>query len=453
MELKQTLKIQQKLIMTPQLQQAIHLLQITRNELIELINAELESNPLLETEPEIKNTVSEAAKKESVDGMTTVPVEHDYPMQAPFLTWGEEDRKFESKKEDSLYDHLLWQLNVENFSEEEKVIGKVIIGNIEEDGYIRIPMEEIARELGCTVDKVNSVLLKIQELEPPGIAARNLQECLLIQVKQRNINNPLVKEIIKNYLNEIETCDLQKLCSKLNASEEDLKEAIKIIKSLNPKPGLTVSPSDAVPIIPDVIVKKVGDDYEVMVNKDGIPELKINNYYNQLLNSAQTPSNIRDFLLEKKRAIEALRQGILKRENSILKVAKSIVKHQRDFFDKGIEYLKPLVLREIAEDTNLHESTVSRICRGKYMETHFGIFEMKKFFSTRINTSSNTEMSGELLKMKIKSMIENENPKKPLTDREIAEKLAEAGINIARRTVVKYREQLNIPSARERKRY
>lgn len=459
MELKQTLKLQQKLIMTPQLQQAIQLLQLTRQELIELINAELMNNPLLEddiqtekNEEQVKTEKqSDANEMETTESVFKESGRESYEYTA-FTGSAEEERRFESKREDSLYEYMLWQLNIENFSDEEKIIGKAIIGNIEEDGYLRTSTEEIAKQFNFSPEEVNRVLLKIQELEPPGVGARNLKECLLIQVKQRNINDPLVRDLIENCLEDIEQGKFDYISRKLNVSEERIKEAINILRSLNPKPGYSITPSDAIPIIPDVIVKKVGDDYDVSINEEGLPIFKINNHYYKLLNSEDTPPQIRNYLNEKKRAIDNLKQAIIKRNESILAVAKSIVKHQKEFFDKGIEYLKPLVLREIAEDVHLHESTVSRICKGKYMETHFGIFEMKRFFSSRVVLSDNSEVSGETIKLKIKELIENENPREPYTDAEIVEKLKAAGINIARRTVVKYREQMKIPPSRERKR-
>ncbi len=461
MELKQTLKLSQKLIMTPQLQQAIKLIQITRAELIEWINKELRENPLLEEEPEREATTDNAVTMDNQNYgkeneanldklIKTEYIPDTYSVYQPFYSQ-EEEKRFESKKEETLYDKLIWQLNIENFTPREKEIGMVIIGNIEEDGYLRVSVEDIARESNFPLQEVEKVLSKIQEFEPPGIAARNLKECLLIQLKHRNINDPLVTEILEHCLEEIEARDFDRISKKLAVSEERLKEAFQTILTLNPKPGYSISGSDAIPIIPDVIVKKVNNDYEVTINNDGIPDLKMNRYYIDMLNNEKTPPETKNFLTEKMRALILLKQGIEKRNQSILKVAKSIIKHQREFFDKGVEYLKPLVLREIATDTGLHESTVSRICNGKYMETPLGIFEMKAFFSSKVMVSENTEMSVELIKSKIKDMIKNENRAKPLTDKKITEMLKSSGINIARRTVVKYREQMNIPCARKRR--
>jgi RNA polymerase sigma-54 factor len=461
MELKQTLKISQQLIMTPQLQQAIKLLQITRTELIELINEELMTNPFLEEEPQTDITTGETKpdkqnhEKEGDRKLDEfIKTEHkadSYSVYEQFQS-DQEEKRFESKKQETLYDKLKWQLNVENFSEEEKEIGRVIIGNIEEDGYLRVSIEEIAKEFNFPLEDVQKVLLKIQEFEPSGIAARNLKECLLIQLRHKNINDPLIKEILEHCLEDIESRNFDNISKKLGTSEERVIEAFKIIRTLNPKPGLTISESEAIPIIPDVIVKKRGNEYEVNINNEGIPNFRMNRYYVDLLNSKEIPAQTRNYLNEKMRAVETLRQGIQKRNNSILLVAKSIIKHQKEFFDRGVEFLKPLVLREIAADVGLHESTVSRICKGKYMETHLGIFEMKKFFSSKVMMSENTEISAELIKTKIKEMIKNENGRVPLTDNEIMIKLRNSGINISRRTVVKYREQMNIPCARKRRR-
>lgn len=462
MELKQTLKISQQLIMTPQLQQAIKLIQITRAELIELINEELMVNPFLEEEPQTDISTGDTTKtnKQNLEKESDrkpdefIKTEHraeTYSVYEPFQSEREEEKRFESKKEETLYDKLIWQLNVENFDEEERTIGRVIIENIDEDGYLRISTEEIAKEFNFPLQNVNSVLSKIQEFEPSGIAARNLKECLLIQLRHKNINDPLIKEILEHCMEDIETRNFANISKKLAVCEERVSEAFQTIRTLNPNPGFTISNFHAIPIIPDVIVKKTGNEYEVSINNDGIPNLRMNRYYIDLLNRKEIPVHTRNYLNEKMRAAKLLRQGIQKRNQSIVQVAKSIIKHQREFFDKGVEFLKPLVLREIAADVKLHESTVSRICTGKYMETHFGIFEMKKIFSSKVMVSENKEMSAELIKFKIKDIINNENKREPLTDKKITEMLRTSEINIARRTVLKYREQMNIPSARKRR--
>lgn len=462
MELKQTLKISQQLIMTPQLQQAIKLLQITRAELIELIKTELMTNPFIEEEPQMDIITSDATNMDKQSYETENGRKLDefikteqraemYSAYEPLQPEQEEEKRFESKKEETLYDKLIWQLNVENFNREEKKIGMAIIGNIEEDGYLRISTEEIAKQFNFPLQAVNNVLSKIQEFEPSGIAARNLKECLLIQLRHKNINNPLIKEILEHCIEDIESRNFENISRKLGVSEERVLEAFQTIRTLNPKPGSTISASDTIPIIPDVIVKKIGNEYEVSINNEGIPNFRMSRYYMDLLNKKEVPARTKNYLNEKMRAVELLRQSIQKRNHSILMVAKSIVKHQREFFDKGVGFLKPLVLREIASDVNLHESTVSRICKGKYMETHLGIFELKKFFSSKIMVSENQEMSTELIKLKIKEIINNENKRSPLTDQKITEMLKTSGINIARRTVVKYREQMNIASARKRR--
>lgn len=464
MELKQTLKIQQQLIMTPQLKNAIKLLQITRPELIELIYEELKTNPLLEEEAHTEETLEVMEKPEKLERenntkenvnelLKSIRNADDYSAEdlAEEQIYGDEDKSFESKKEDSLYEKLIWQLELENFNEEEKLIGRIIIGNIDDDGYIRISTEEIAKQLNLPVEKINRVLGRIQEFDPPGIGARNLKECLLIQVKQQNIVDPLITELIENWLEEIEQKRYEKLMKKLDIDENRLKSALKIIRSFNPKPGLSMSTTQTIPIVPDVIVKKVGDDYIVMLNNAGIPRIRFNSYYYNLLINKSLNPDISNYLNEKFRSAKQLIQSIQKRNQNILAVAKSIVKYQREFLDKGFEYLKPLVLRDVADDAKISESTVSRICNGKYMETHLGIFEMKAFFSPRVRVSENGDMAGDLIKRKIKFIIDNEDPKNPLTDIEITRKLEELGIKIARRTVVKYREQMQIPPAGKRR--
>jgi len=477
LEMRQQMKLTQQLVMTPQLQQAIKLLQLSRIELQELVSQELEENPILEEslEDESQKEIalvevqeleppplaeSEQFKEVTAGSETIREMDWDSYLDGYNYSSGEmqysddEDRpSFENllTKKGTLVDHLLWQLNLSKFDEAETRIGAEIIGNIDEDGYLRSTVEDIARSCECEEDTVASVLSRIQDFDPPGVAARDLRECLLVQVQQLGLQGSVVDLILRSHLKDLETRRYKQIARALNVSLQDILTAAKVISSLDPKPGHIFASEDIHYISPDIFVYKVGDDYVVVLNDEGLPSLKINPFYSES-RVKEMDSGVEEYVSDKMRSAMWLIKSIHQRQRTILKAAKSIVKFQREFFEKGIEHLRPLVLRDVAEDIGMHESTISRVTTNKYMHTPQGIFEMKYFFNSAISVSGGDFIASESVKRKIKELIEAEDPRKPLSDQTLAEMLATGNINIARRTVTKYREMLRIGSSSERKR-
>lgn len=477
LEMRQQMKLTQQLVMTPQLQQAIKLLQLSRIELQELVSQELEENPVLEEtlEDEALKEValvevqeneppplaeSEQFKEVTAGSETIREMDWDSYLDGYNYSSGEqqysddEDRpSFENllTKKGTLVDHLLWQLNLSKFDETETRIGAEIIGNIDDDGYLRSTVEDIGRSCECEEDTVAAVLSRIQDFDPPGVAARDLRECLLIQVQQLGLQGSVVDLILRSHLKDLETRRYKQIARALNVSLQDILTAAKVISSLDPKPGHIFASEDIHYISPDIFVYKVGDDYVVVLNDEGLPSLKINPFYSEA-RVREMDSGAEEYVSDKMRSAMWLIKSIHQRQRTILKAAKSIVKFQREFFEKGIEHLRPLVLRDVAEDIGMHESTISRVTTNKYMHTPQGIFEMKYFFNSAISVSGGDFIASESVKRKIKELIEAEDPRKPLSDQTLAEMLATGNINIARRTVTKYREMLRIGSSSERKR-
>ena len=477
LEMRQQMKLTQQLVMTPQLQQAIKLLQLSRLELQDLVSQELEENPILEENLEdepvkeielVEVQEMEPPPQEESERFTEVTagsetireMDWDSYLDGYNYSSGEqqynddEDRpSFENllTKKGTLVDHLLWQLNLSKFDETESMIGSEIIGNIDDDGYLRSTAEDIARSCEVEESIVASVLSKIQDFDPPGVAARDLRECLLIQVNQLGLQGTVVELILKHHLKDLEVRRYKQIARALNVSLQDILTAAKVIASLDPKPGHIFSSEDIHYISPDIFVYKVGDDYVVVLNDEGLPSLRINPFYNEA-RVRDMENGAGEYINDKMRSALWLIKSIHQRQRTILKAAKSIVKFQREFFEKGIEHLRPLVLRDVAEDIGMHESTISRVTTNKYMHTPQGIFEMKYFFNSAISVSGGDFIASESVKRKIKELIEAEDPRKPLSDQTLAEMLADGNINIARRTVTKYREMLRIGSSSERKR-
>jgi RNA polymerase sigma-54 factor len=366
----------------------------------------------------------------------------------------EEDRpSFENllTKKGTLVDHLMWQLNLSKFEENEVKAGIEIIGNIDDDGYLRSSVEDIARSCGISEETTESALRKIQDFDPPGVAARDLRECLLIQVQQLGMQGSIVDFILRDHLKDLETRRYKQISRVLGVSIQDILTAARVIAGLDPKPGHLFANDDVHYISPDIFVYKVGDDYIVTLNDEGLPTLRINPYYSDT-KVKEMDSGTGEYVNEKMRSAVWLIKSIQQRQRTIFKAAKSIVKFQREFFEKGIEFLRPLVLRDVAEDIGMHESTISRVTTNKYMHTPQGIFEMKYFFNSAISVSGGEFIASESVKRKIKELIEAEDPRKPLSDQTLSEMLADGSINIARRTVTKYREMLRLGSSSERKR-
>jgi RNA polymerase sigma-54 factor len=475
-EMRQQMKLSQQLVMTPQLQQAIKLLQLSRLELQDMVLHELEENPVLEEtleQDEIKDIeqieieekepipLEESEKLKEVTAGSDTIREMDWESYLDGYNYSsgehynedEERPSFENllTKKETLGGHLMWQLNLSRFDEQEKAIGTEIIGNIDDDGYLRMPLGEIAIICNISEELAENVLKRIQNFDPPGIAARNLRECLLIQVEQLGMVGGIVHFILRDHLKDLETRRYKQIAKALGVRIQDILVAAKIIAGLDPKPGHIFTQEEVQYISPDIFVYKIGDDYVVTLNEDGMPILRINPYYLDV-KEKELDSNTEEYVTEKMRSAQWLIKSIHQRQRTIFKAAKSIVKFQREFFEKGIEYLRPLVLRDVAEDIGMHESTISRVTTSKYMHTPQGIFEMKYFFNSSISVSGGESIASGSVKWKIKELIDAEDQSKPLSDQTLAEMLASSSINIARRTVTKYREMLHIGSSSERKR-
>jgi len=479
LEIRQQLKLSQQLVMTPQLQQAIKLLQLSRMELMDVVREELEENPVLEEgqeAPDEKTPAEEEQNAETADEQaqeTVQEVEGDRDGMAD-IDWktylesyslggttadsyeDDEDRpSYENllTKKPSLSDHLLWQLNLSRLESHDKNIAGEIIGNIDDDGYLQVSIEELALQGDCDPDHVEQVLTAVQKFDPPGVASRNLQECLLKQLELLEMSEDISAVILRDHLDELENRRYQVIARSLQVPLEEVFGAAKFISTLDPRPGSQYGQEDVHYIIPDIFVYKVSEEYIVVLNDEGLPNLRINSFYrNALSGSAQVDEKAGEYIQEKLRGALWLIKSIHQRQRTIYRVTKSIVKFQRDFFDKGVDHLKPLVLRDVAEDIEMHESTVSRVTTNKYVQTPQGLFELKYFFNSGINTTEGDSVASESVKSKIKEIIADENTRKPYSDQKIVEILLGQGIDIARRTVTKYREMLGVGSSTQRKR-
>jgi RNA polymerase sigma-54 factor len=479
LEIKQTAKLVQQLVITPQLQQAIRLLQLTRLELVDLISQEMKENPLLEETEEGRESAegeAPAAGQEEAEAPSEPEVtpevkgtgegvdEYDWesylensnltPFQKSSSPDGEERPSFENflTKRTTLTDHLWWQLQLSHFTEEEHEAGTWIIGNLDEDGYLKISLEEICSETNLPMEVVEKVLRRIQQFDPVGVASRDLKECLLIQLEQMNPRDAIAEKIVSEHLSLLKNRNYPAIAKRLGMSLERVNRAASVISRLDPKPGKAFGGEVIQEIIPDVYVYKVEGDYVINLNDDGIPRLKINSLYRNILDGSRlTPEGDRKYIQDKLRSALWLIRSIHQRQRTIYKVAKSIVKFQREFLDKGIQYLKPLVLRDVAEDIQMHESTISRVTHNKYIHTPQGIYELKFFFNAGITSTQGEAMASESVKNLVREIIAKEDPRKPYSDEKLVQILQGMNIHIARRTVSKYREMMRILSSNERR--
>ena len=460
MELKQQLRLSQQLVITPQLQQAIKLLQLSRLELLNTVKKEIETNPVLEDDS--FQTIDSGRKKEEDQEREDFLkfFWEQYTQDGYLKERGLQEREEHgdtfleniSVKSSSLDDHLLWQLRFADMSQKEKQIAQFIIGNLNGDGYLVNSLEEIADQTNVNLQEVERVLQKIQEFDPPGIAARDLKECLLLQLKYFKIKNPLVETIINDYLPFLEKRNLKGIANHLKVPIEKIREAVEIILHLEPKPGRQYSNETVIYIIPDLYVYRVENDFVITLNEEGFPNLRINTYYMKLMNQNNLPLKAREFIHEKLKSATWLIKSLYQRQRTLYRVATSIFEFQRPFLEKGVGYLRPLVLKDVATDLGLHESTVSRVTTNKYVQTPHGLFELKFFFNSGISAVSGDVLAAESIKAKIREIIASENPSKPYSDQKIASFLRKEGVNIARRTVAKYREAIGILPSNQRKR-
>ena len=486
MEMKQSLKLSQQLVMTPQLQLAIKLLQLSRLELADVVREEMMENPILEDgadtaneqerEPDAETRIEQQMQGETelaapdlerrdvekeVTGDSSATTEIDWdnylqdysnaPSMPSYKPTNDELPSLESTltKKTSLFEHLVAQLKLSNFPADEEKVGMLIIGNLDISGYLKEPsIEEIAEEAEVAVELAERVIQRIQLFDPVGVAARSLKECLLIQAKHSGDDDPILVRMISDHLPNLEKKNYQAIARDLKEPLEEIYEAAKVIMQFDPRPGREFTTEEPHYITPDVFIHKVGDKYFVVPNDDGLPKLKISGFYkNAMGNSAAS----KDYVQDKLRSAQWLIRSIQQRQRTIIKVAESILKFQREFFDKGIAHLKPLILRDVAEDIGMHESTVSRVTTSKYVHTPQGIYELKFFFNSGISRTNGDDLASQAVKSKIKELVDSEDVKRPHSDQKIVELLKKTGIDIARRTVAKYREQLGILSSSKRK--
>ena len=474
-ELRQQLKLTQQLIMTPQLQMAIKLLQLSRLELMETIRQELEENPALEesvetsaedqseetpdtTPPEpspTKEVSMEEKIRDDIDWSNYIE-EYNTPSRVTFEGEGRDTPSFETftAAKQSLSDHLLWQLMMTSSDPEVEKIGSMIVGNLNKDGYLDISVEELCRHSGCDCEKVESVITRMKTFDPVGVCSRDLKECLLIQAEYFDLNHTAIIEIIQNHLHHLENKNYKAITRALKISIDEVVSAVNIIKGLEPKPARQFSDDEPFYITPDIYVYKFEDDFVIVINDDGMPKLRVNTLYKKAVNrDGDISDSAKEYLQEKLRSATWLIRSIHQRQKTIYRTMESIVRYQRNFFEKGIAYLKPMVLRDVAQDIGMHESTISRVTTNKYAYTPQGLFELKYFFNSSISRVHGEAIASASVQEKIRQIIEKENPKKPYSDNKISELLKEANIAIARRTVAKYREMMKVLPSSKRKQF
>jgi RNA polymerase sigma-54 factor len=467
---KLSARLVQKLILTPSLQQAIKLLPMSTLELAELLNQEMVENPLLEEvpsedaqTPETTPTpeTPEAAKTD--DGKDTWDdADYEY-FFGEYLDEGYRPRQPQEVKElppientlstkSSLADHLMWQLNLQAADATTRDVGAAIVGNIDEDGYLVASVNEIAALGNWDIGIVEKALEHVQAFDPIGVGARDLQECLLLQLRHLGLAGTPAEALVRDHLRLLQNHRIPELARALNIEPEEVKAHIELIKGLDPRPGARYSPADSQYVIPDVYVVKTDDGYRAMLNEDGLPQLRISPVYRRLLDKGgETSDETRAYVKDKFRSALWLLKSVDQRQKTILKVATSIINFQRDFLDRGIEHLRPLVLRDVANDIGMHESTVSRVVNNKYMHTPQGVYEMKFFFHSGISSSFGESVSSVTIKQRIRKIIEAEDQRRPLSDSKIMSILQKEGLVLARRTIAKYREELKIPTSNQRK--
>jgi RNA polymerase sigma-54 factor len=463
-------KLVQKLILTPSLQQAIKLLPMSTLELSDLLNQEMVENPLLEEIPSedlqqtdtaaAEKTEAEPAKRDATDSWDDSDYEYFF---GDYLDDGYRPRQPQEVKElppientlstsSSLADHLMWQLSLQSDDDVTREIGAAIIGNLDDDGYLVASFDELAAMGPWKVEDVEKALALVQGFDPIGVASRDLQECLTLQIRHLGLEGTPTEKIVTEHLRLLQNHQVPEISRKLGLPIEDLKEHIEIIRHLDPKPGSRFNPTQSQYVIPDVYVLKVEDQYVAVLNEDGLPQMRISPVYRRLLDkNADNSDETRAYVKDKFRSALWLIKSVEQRQKTIHKVATSIVNFQKDFLDHGIEHLRPLVLRDVANDIGMHESTVSRVVTNKYMHTPQGVYEMKFFFHSGISSSYGESVSSVTIKQRIRKIIEAEDPRKPLSDSKIVSILQREGLVLARRTIAKYREELKIPTSNQRK--
>ena len=468
------LRLSQQLAMTPQLQQAIRLLQLSTLELQQELQQALESNPLLEqidTHEEIDTRETQDSETlDTADALEQKEMPEELPLDAswdtiytagtPSSTSGDyiddELPVYQGETTQTLQDYLMWQVELTPFSDTDRAIATSIVDAVDDTGYLTVPLEDILESIGdeeIDIDEVEAVLKRIQRFDPVGVAAKDLRDCLLIQLSQFDKTTPWLEEarlIISDHLDLLANHDFRTLMRVTRLKEDVLKEAVNLIQSLDPRPGQSIQTGEPEYVIPDVLVRKHNGHWTVELNSDSIPRLQINQHYASMCNNARNDGDsqfIRSNLQDAKWLIKSLES----RNDTLLRVSRCIVEQQQAFFEQGEEYMKPMVLADIAQAVEMHESTISRVTTQKYLHSPRGIFELKYFFSSHVNTEGGGEASSTAIRALVKKLIAAENPAKPLSDSKLTSLLSEQGIMVARRTVAKYRESLSIPPSNQRK--
>lgn len=468
------LRLSQQLAMTPQLQQAIRLLQLSTLELQQELQQALESNPLLEqidTHDEIDtHETPDSETLDTADALEQKEMPEELPLDAswdtiytagtPSGTSGDyiddELPVYQGETTQTLQDYLMWQVELTPFSDTDRAIATSIVDAVDDTGYLTVTLEDILESMGdeeIDIDEVEAVLKRIQRFDPVGVAAKDLRDCLLIQLSQFDKTTPWLEEarlIISDHLDLLANHDFRSLMRVTRLKEDVLKEAVNLIQSLDPRPGQSIQTGEPEYVIPDVLVRKHNGQWTVELNSDSIPRLQINQHYASMCNNARNDGDsqfIRSNLQDAKWLIKSLES----RNDTLLRVSRCIVEQQQAFFEQGEEYMKPMVLADIAQAVEMHESTISRVTTQKYLHSPRGIFELKYFFSSHVNTEGGGEASSTAIRALVKKLIAAENPAKPLSDSKLTSLLSEQGIMVARRTVAKYRESLSIPPSNQRK--
>jgi RNA polymerase sigma-54 factor len=477
MEMKHSLNLSMRpaLIMTPRLQQALKLLQVPTLELQQILKQEIMQNPLLEEVDELtenEDLAREDSPEEAANQEAEESTEEDAVDWSEYMQDGAFDRAYIPQSETSveflekipitrttLAESLLEQLHYLKLPENTLVIAEFLVGSLDDNGFLATPLEDVAEVTGEPLAECEKVLVLIQALEPVGVGARNLRECLLIQLDARGEKDTLSWRLIHDQFDNLVNRRFPEIARQLKCSVEDVQAAADVIATLNPRPGLQVSSEDPKYVVPDLIVERVDDDYVVLLNDRHVPRLRISSAYEGVLREKKKKSDgkpeenkTREYIKGKLNSARWLIQTIEQRRRTMIKVMNCIIREQREFFEKGISCLRPLTLQQVAKQIDMHESTVSRVCSGKYVQTPRGVFELKFFFSSGLETENGEDVSARTAKDTIKTLIDEEDKKEPLSDQRIAELLHKQGLRIARRTVAKYREQLRILPARFRRR-
>jgi len=466
-------RLSQRLILTPSLQQAIKLLPLTTLELAEVLEQEVMENPLLEETPVEETKTTEEIQQEAQETPEAPAERADDPLKEI-----EVERFFEDYFDDAgdrrmrpaevpevppientltdgfdLYDHLLWQLRMgEQADATEIVIAEAIVQNLDDDGLLRVTLEDVAAMGPWTIEAVEKALALVQSLDPPGVGARTLAECLRIQLRVLGLEGSPADVMVRDHMKQLQSHQYPEISRSMGLSAEEVGHQLEIIRGLSPRPGNRYSSKRSDYILPDVFVVKEGDEYKILLNDDGLPKLRISPTYRRMLDNKEPGSEeTRAYVKDKLRSALWLLKSVDQRQRTIYKVAESIVRHQRAFLDHGVTHLKPLVLRDVASDIGMHESTVSRVVANKYMHTPRGVYEMRFFFHSGITSTMGEAVSSVSIKNRIKKLIEEEDAARPLSDSRIAEVLGAEGLPLARRTVAKYREELRLPPSNLRK--